>query len=412
MMSSTVVFTSLFVAKAHRIDWTSPSYWALFIALVSWLPALRLILERTDAQFLSLINAAVIVTIGILVNWRIGLGLFRPNLNNRLDRILIFLRNSPLFAGVIILLTTVMVVMVFPIADARSEIGRGSDADDAVVVSANALWEGKYPYSEKTYLGHPISTGPGWLILISPFGQSKTIYPFLVPTVFLLVVLGIRKITGGWASSGNLAFLVGISPAFWEASAIGHDLPAVGLLLAFVVLIWSSQPVRSKKNRTLTSILSIALITSRIPFAIAIPFLAFAPALGVARRFRQPELIITIAIVAALNLVFYAWGQGVYPPTHTFGHLYRQMGSFGFQVAAAGYIFVFLLVSLAPPMTRNGFLRFSALSITGLVLLHGIGRLIRGELNLSIWDVSSTFAIAVPILILAATSSTRIADNR
>jgi len=305
-----------------------------------------------------------------------------------------------------------MVVTVFPIADSRSEIGKGSDADDAVIISAKALWEGKYPYSERTYLKGPISIGPGWLILISPFGQSKSIFAFMVPTFFLLVVLGIRKITGGWASSGTLVLLLAISPAFWEASATGHDLPAAGLALAFVVLVWSSRSERSKKNRILTGIISIALVTARLPFAIGIPFLVFAPAFAKTRRFRQPELFITLVIVGALNLVFYAWGQDVYPPTHTFSSVYRQIGEFGVYIAVVGYFLAFLVISLAPPMTKNGFLRFSAISVMIWVLLHGIGKLITTDFDLSAWDVTSTFALAVPILILAAGSSTRVADKR
>ena len=49
------------------------------------------------------------------------------------------------------------------------EPGKGSDRDDALNVGVEELVHGRYPYHAKTYLGAPISPGPGALIQSIPF---------------------------------------------------------------------------------------------------------------------------------------------------------------------------------------------------------------------------------------------------
>ncbi len=49
------------------------------------------------------------------------------------------------------------------------EPGKGSDRDDALNVGVNELLHGRYPYHARTYLGAPISPGPGALMQSIPF---------------------------------------------------------------------------------------------------------------------------------------------------------------------------------------------------------------------------------------------------
>ena len=51
--------------------------------------------------------------------------------------------------------------VIYPIADARKEVGKGSTADDAIVAPALTLLTDEKLYSPTLYDGAPISPGPG-----------------------------------------------------------------------------------------------------------------------------------------------------------------------------------------------------------------------------------------------------------
>src|SRR5689334_15721942 len=58
-----------------------------------------------------------------------------------------------LAAGVV---AVAALIVVYPHANAQSATA-GSDRDDAATIGARHLLDGEYPYSERTYLGNPIS---------------------------------------------------------------------------------------------------------------------------------------------------------------------------------------------------------------------------------------------------------------
>ncbi|MEO6656314.1 MAG: hypothetical protein ABIO36_09560 [Pyrinomonadaceae bacterium] len=76
------------------------------------------------------------------------------------------------WANVLALVTFVVVIAIviyaYPIADS-GVYGGGSDADDALILAANALIHGQYPFYPLTYLGNPIAPMPGSVILAVPF---------------------------------------------------------------------------------------------------------------------------------------------------------------------------------------------------------------------------------------------------
>ena len=82
-------------------------------------------------------------------------------------------RRSFLFAAAILILLAITCLVVYPYADAgRLGVG-GSDADDALIIGAQALLRRSYPFYPTTYLGNPIVPMPGAIILAIPFAVNR-----------------------------------------------------------------------------------------------------------------------------------------------------------------------------------------------------------------------------------------------
>src|SRR5262249_39007318 len=79
--------------------------------------------------------------------------------------------------------------MMYPAANVHTP-AVGSDDDDAYNAGARALVEGRYPYSERTYLGNVLHQLPGAFVLAAPFviaGTSALQNLFWLPAFFLAV---------------------------------------------------------------------------------------------------------------------------------------------------------------------------------------------------------------------------------
>lgn len=204
--------------------------------------------------------------------------------------------------------------LVYPIADSLKLQGKGSDQDDALIVTAKNLLSGKYPYEARTYHpGNPISAGPGWIILNMVF-SLKGLYFLLTPFYILLLVLLLRKISGGFYLSNLFILLCMSSLAFWETMVVGSDMFAIGAL--FVLCLCGTFLSQAKpKVLFLWMLLFGFALTSRVVFL----YLALVVAILMWRSSGAKNLVyLLIALMVALGLhsLFYYWSPAHYDPLH------------------------------------------------------------------------------------------------
>ena len=134
-------------------------------------------------------------------------------------------------------------VVVYPHANSHGA-SAGSDRDDAATVGARMLLDGRYPYSEPTYLGNPISQFPVGILAAVPFveatGSAGYENALWLPVLFLLAAWLARS----FAAAAALAVVVlAVSPGFWREFLTGGDLipsvTAVCVCLALVERPWA-----------------------------------------------------------------------------------------------------------------------------------------------------------------------------
>lgn len=152
---------------------------------------------------------------------------------------------------------------------------RGSDQDDCVIMGVTRLTHYLYPYSERSYLGNPCSTGVGIFILYFPFVLLNA-YPaaavFAIMAATFIVNLYTKNIY-----KTSVFLLFSLSSIFLiELMATGSDL----IVLGYGILALSYGLVISLKNKSMKLILIFALLagllsSSRINMIVLAPLFAF-----------------------------------------------------------------------------------------------------------------------------------------
>ena len=198
----------------------------------------------------------------------------------------------------------------YPYADALEMQGLGSDADDALILAGRALLKFQNPYVQHTYLGNPISPGPGWALLSAPFGASG-LYALYFPTTLALALWSLRSLGHDWLTLNRFVILLASSLFVWELAIVGNDyLPFAMLTLTAAVLL--QQPALNTVQLLCLIVLIGLLSTCRIVFVFlpiligfslfsSFPFRAIAVGLG------------GLSLSAAITSVF-VMRQPSYPP--------------------------------------------------------------------------------------------------
>lgn len=229
------------------------------------------------------------------------------------------LLSSPWILCVLLGLVAVVSFYGYPAADGLKVIMRGSDQDDALIDAGMRLIQGRNPYSSPTYLGNPISPGPGWIILLLPFTLTNC-YFVVTPLVTLALALVARKISGGFLVPNLLLLFSMSSLGFWELTVVGSDLWAIGcsfqICLLMVFTGWFN--VRNGWWRNIFSLATVAMVSSaRVVFGFV------APLLGIFLWKRDPSsgkwfVLLSIAFLVLIHGLFYLWSPSDYTPLHLF----------------------------------------------------------------------------------------------
>lgn len=201
-------------------------------------------------------------------------------------------------------------LFLYPIADGRKAIHSGSDEDDAIIVAADQMRALHFPYAQKTYLGGPISPGPGWIMLNIP-AIKVHLYALQGPLLLALLAWMLRR------RSAREAFLfvavLLFCPAIHLLISNGSDL--VALSAAFMLFGVSVYQQRSLFACIGWSVLLGFVATARINLiAVPVAMLCMRKDWKTARAWM--ETAIAVMTAACLHAAFYLHAPSEYAPFH------------------------------------------------------------------------------------------------
>ncbi len=310
---------------------------------------------------------------------------------------LLLMKRAKVILGLFVLGILLVTIFVYPRADALKEVGRGSTSDDALIVAAQNFYTGKGMYSETLYDTGPISPGPAWVLFNSPL--TVTGMYFLLNPVYLIVFLGIFGKKFGAKFSAAAGILLSTSILFWELLAIGHDVVALGCMLA-IMPVWLNRIDRAKWLEVMayTAVLGV-FSTSRIVL-LPVPFLY---GFFLSKRTLPKALFVcagSLAVALSFHCAFFLVSE-FYQPLHLFGRAEHTMGA---GLIAAGAVACLAVLGL---MVRhvNGqlisWLYWSAALFGTFFLSIGVGQLIASDFAFSTWEGANYFMPAIPLGIVA-----------
>jgi hypothetical protein len=207
-----------------------------------------------------------------------------------------------------LLIVVVAFFVIYPVANTHTP-GAGSDDDDALNQGARALLAGRFPYSERTYLGNALHHFAGAFVLAVPFvllGTSALQNLFWVPLFFLAV-----RVEANGRTALQAAWLVlALSPAVMHevVTGTGYVSNAIYVALGLWWLVRTPHPAAAAVAWGLT-------LASRANFLFLVP-LAFGYLRqrdGIRPALRATAL--TCATAACLTVPFYLHDR------HNFGPL-------------------------------------------------------------------------------------------
>jgi hypothetical protein len=219
----------------------------------------------------------------------------------------------------------------YPIADALKRQGRGTTADDALIVPLQTWIAGRPLYSSPLTGGVAASPGPGWIFVNAPFTLTGGYFLLTACYVGWLWV-AIARDRRSIEPANRMLLLLVSSLAFWELTVIGHDIVATSCAIG-ALLLWT---VRAFERRSMprTALLAIAwgtLATARILYPFLIPLLGL---LLWKRDARLAGALVAVALATtALWHLPFLLTNHPYDPFHLWD---RARGGMGLPLIAAG----------------------------------------------------------------------------
>ncbi len=339
--------------------------------------------------FLKFTNIYIFIVYGILLN------IFVFLIYERYKRSIVKLFNWKVF----IVFIAICSFFLYPIIDARkSEKGKGSTGDEALILSANTLKSSCKLYDATIDSTTPISPGPGWVILNSPF-VLLNVYFLFTPFYIFVLCLVLNKVFNNRMSNFFLLFL-SMSMLFWELILNGHDIfPLSAMLFLCSILVFQ---YLTKKVRIdvllLISVLIGIVSTSRVVF-VFYPLLLSVFLWKLNRKNALVMFLTSMSVFLFLNLFFYSINT-YYQPIHLFDKAVRNInygmivaGSVGF---AAGLFFQYRnLKNNIVSWNKNLFISFLV-----VFLPIASGDLIKSKFNFLTWEGANYLMPVIPFLLL------------
>lgn len=299
---------------------------------------------------------------------------------------------------ILILLFTITMWTIYPIADARKNIGAGSTADDAIIEASLTLLQDAKLYSATTYDGAPISPGPGWILLNSPFVLFD-IY-WLFPAFHILSAVIVTQFLSGTYRESNLALLIlPTSLIFWELLVTGHDLIPLGFSFVTIIVLTyylrNSSSVITISLLVATAILTGIIATSRIVFIFIPPLLS----LFIWKSSKKNAvfyLFTSMLVSAMLHLYFYITSD-FYQPLHL---LSRGQTNVGISLSFIGLAATIIAVYGAYQHLQNSiesWMVYFFICISIPLATIAFGELSTIGFQFALWEGANYLAVPAPL---------------
>ncbi len=373
--------------KSYNSAWSSNSLNKILLYLMLYVPSIRPLAKYLPEQLL-------LIGIGLyLLGALVGIYL----ITKKWDMISNFLNRMSVFAILVIALIIVNLV-IYPRADALKTELRGSDQDDNLIIVGEGILRGESAYHLKTYLGNPISPGPGWALISLPF-VAFHLYALFTPASLLLGGLIIKRYSGEYAKA-NLFLLFWMSSLiFWEISVVGSDMVALGIFFVVAILLSHRIILKTSLEFYLVAILTGLLITSRINFF----YLGILLGVFIGKQnIRQGILfgVISTATGFLLHGLFMLMTDGFYSPLHL---ILLPKPFINSTVLIIGVILcaitgVLTLIYLKP--TILSWLFWGWICILMPALIMSLAELFFLKFDFAIWEGANYLFVASPIYLV------------
>lgn len=288
---------------------------------------------------------------------------------------------------------------IYPIADIRKEFGMGSTADDAFIETVRQFMSNGRLYDVVLYDGTPISPGPAWILINSPFVLLNC-YILKTPSYILISILTYWYYFNNKYITLNLLVLLSVSLIFWELMVTGHDLISIGFSFSIIILLVYNYIIDRDCDSFVIHHFLLALFigvvsTSRIVF-MCLPVLVLI--LTIKRNLKLSLYIFFISMFSAImfHLVFYFTSE-YYQPLHLLGRGSRNVSlviiTFGILLTSVLSIIAVFKVN---DRLSNIFLWFFILIVIPLSLIS-FGEFLSIGKDLAAWEGANYLVPALPV---------------
>lgn len=281
----------------------------------------------------------------------------------------------------------------YPRVDALKTAGRGSDQDDALIVTARRLVTAQQPVYTPTYLGNPPSPGPVWALVVAPLAASGA-YALLTPTAFALLIWIVSRYArraGVW-----LATIVPLSsPGFWELLVNGSDLFAIGVLFTSLVVV--GHRWRPGWLGVVTGGLAAAAASSRVVFA-CVPAGVAAFMWRAGRPGALTVAAVTVATVVAEGMLWMSYPPGT-TPMHIVTDTTQELGIAWVICAVIAFGGCAIFAASRAGDSLAAWLRGVWLMVSAPLLIVTVGALMTREWRVEDWYAASYLEVAVAPLV-------------
>ncbi|SDE33007.1 hypothetical protein SAMN05421544_10720 [Riemerella columbipharyngis] len=287
---------------------------------------------------------------------------------------------------------------IYPIIDARRNIGKGSTGDDAMILASKSLMSTGKLYDLMIDAKTPISPGPAWVIFNAPFSIFD-LYFLLSPFYLLIILLVIRKFFGN-LKTNLFTYYLFCSVIAFELFFNGHDM--LPFSLAFTSLsILINKVLTEKTNISISIILGLLLgicSTSRIVFFF-IPLIFFI--LLKPYNYKNAIVLFVVSFLICLFFnIYYFLINDFYQPIHLLFKGKHLLSDYGFLLGITGFcLFNYFLFKKLITTNVNWYF-IIAITFSIVTIPFSIGDLIHQNFNFTEWEGANYLVITIPHFII------------
>ena len=220
-----------------------------------------------------------------------------------------------------------------------------TDSDDAIDISLDALFSGRFPYDQKTFLNAPITPMPGALLLAAPFylfgiTALQGVFWFALFWVLVWKMTSDIRITASLISS-----MIVLSPNVIYHLITGTDYLTNGIYVLVAMVCMMKGIGQKPPVMGVFSVFVGITLASRPHWLLLLPIMFFYAAHRASYRLALLMILIILFSMCLLVLPFYVVDPSNFSPLHvgqflTIGHTFPHADII--TILCAGFLSIFL----------------------------------------------------------------------